>query len=87
MLSCMKTQLTDNKLQKNKNFGFGSILCTFLFERVSMMSPRAHIREHLRSWHVMVQWTELLAWLGRWQLCNPYDDECFFLVGALGSLY
>jgi hypothetical protein len=37
MLNYMKSQLTDCKLRKAKNFFFGSVLCTFFFEQVPMM--------------------------------------------------
>jgi len=43
MLNNMKVQLTDCNLRKAKNFFFGSVMCTFFFERVPMMSPRTQI--------------------------------------------
>jgi hypothetical protein len=39
MLECMKRQLTECRGQNNKNFGFGTILCSFFFERVPSLSP------------------------------------------------
>jgi hypothetical protein len=77
MLTCMKSQLTDCKLRKNKNFGFGSVLCTFFFERVPMMSLGTYMRGHVRPWPSIVLWTELLARLGGGQMSNPFDDDFF----------
>jgi hypothetical protein len=39
MLDCMKRQLTECRGWSNKNFGFGTILCSFFFERVPSLSP------------------------------------------------
>jgi hypothetical protein len=40
MLNNMKEQLTDYKLRKTNKFYFGSVLYTFFFEQVPMMSPQ-----------------------------------------------
>ena len=42
----MKQQLSDCKMGRVRNFGFGSILSTFLFERVPGLSPRVEIPPH-----------------------------------------
>jgi hypothetical protein len=39
MLTCMKRQLTDCRVRAHRNFGFGTILCSFFFERVPSLSP------------------------------------------------
>jgi hypothetical protein len=39
MLDCMKRQITECQGKSNKNFGFGTILCSFFFERVPSLSP------------------------------------------------
>jgi hypothetical protein len=54
MLTCMKTQLTDCKLWKRKNFGFGSVLCAFFFERVLGISPRDFVKEHQQPWPTLI---------------------------------
>ena len=46
MLSNMKQQLSDCKMGKVRNFGFGSILSTFFFEHVPGISPRVEIPPH-----------------------------------------
>ena len=44
--STMKQQLIDFKLGRIKNFGYASILSTFLFERVPNLSPGVNIPRH-----------------------------------------
>jgi hypothetical protein len=39
ILDCMKRQLTECHGRENKNFGLGTILCSFFFERVPSLSP------------------------------------------------
>jgi hypothetical protein len=40
LLENMKRQLTDFRQRRHRNFGFGTILCSFFFERVPCFSPR-----------------------------------------------
>ena len=47
LLSNMKQQLSDCKMGRVRNFGFGSILSTFFFERVPGISPRVDIPPHV----------------------------------------
>ena len=42
----MKQQITDYKMGRIRNFGFGSILSAFFFERVSRLIPRVEIAPH-----------------------------------------
>ena len=46
LLSNMKQQLSDYKMGRVQNFGFGSILSTFFFEQVPGLSPRVDIAPH-----------------------------------------
>ena len=46
LLSNMKQQLSDCKMGRVQNFGFGSILSTFFFEHVLGISPRVDIPPH-----------------------------------------
>jgi hypothetical protein len=64
-------------LRKNKNFGFGSVLCAFFFERVLGISPRTHVREHQRTWPTLIQWIELLTHLAGGAVFNPFSDDFF----------
>jgi hypothetical protein len=43
MLDCMKRQLTECRIRENQNFGFGTVLCSFFFERVLSHIPREMI--------------------------------------------
>jgi hypothetical protein len=40
LLECMKRQLTDCRQRTQRNFEFGTILCSFFFERVLSFSPQ-----------------------------------------------
>jgi hypothetical protein len=44
LLEVMKRQLTDCRQREHRNFGFGTILCSFFFERVPCFSPRMTVR-------------------------------------------
>src|SRR5713226_238156 len=46
LLSNMKHKLSDYKMGRVQNYGFGSILSTFFFERVPVLSPRVDIAPH-----------------------------------------
>ena len=46
LLGNMKQQLSEYKLGKMRNFGFSSILSTFLFEHVLGLIPRVEINPH-----------------------------------------
>jgi hypothetical protein len=77
LLTCMKAQLTGCKQGKMKNFGFGSLLCCFFFERVPMMSPRVDIHLHYVRDGTMDRWTEVLPRKGGGHLGDPWDDAFF----------
>jgi hypothetical protein len=49
LLANMKSHLADCKHGKKRNFGFTSIFCSFLFERVLGLSPRVDISPHIPS--------------------------------------
>jgi hypothetical protein len=77
MLNNMKAQLTDCKLRKAKNFFFGSVLCTFFFEWVPMMSPQ---NTHTRTPTTMANHGPMdraHSSLGGGKMSNPYDDDFF----------
>jgi hypothetical protein len=58
-LECMKRQLTDCHLRTYRNFGFGTILCSFFFERVPSFSPRVVVRGHQASLPAVCRWAVL----------------------------
>jgi hypothetical protein len=53
LLEVMKRQLTDCRQRTHRNFGFGTILCSFFFERVLCFSPHMTVRGHLATFPVV----------------------------------
>jgi hypothetical protein len=49
LLDCMKRKLTDWRLRNQRNFGFGTIIFSFFFERVSSFIPQEVVRGHQAS--------------------------------------
>jgi hypothetical protein len=60
LLDCMKRQLTDCRLWNHRNVGFGTILCSFFFERVPSFSPREVVRGPQASLPMLCRWAVLL---------------------------
>jgi hypothetical protein len=56
LLDCMKRKLTECQMRRHRNFGFGTILCAFFFERVPSLSPREIVRGHVASSPVVNNW-------------------------------
>jgi hypothetical protein len=77
MLVCMKRQLTECRRRTNKNFGFGTILCSFFFERVPSLSPRETVRGHIASFPAVSRWAVLLPRQGGGRTVEAFDDKFF----------
>jgi hypothetical protein len=60
LLASMTGQLTACRQQTHRNFGFGTILCSFFFERVPCFSPRLTVRGHLATFPAVCRWAALL---------------------------
>jgi hypothetical protein len=73
----MKRQLTDCRLWTQKNFGFGTMLCSFFFERVSSFSPRVVVGGHQDSLPAMCRWAVLLLRQGGERTNESFDDDLF----------
>ena len=59
------------------NFGFGSILSTFFFERVPRLIPRVDIAPH-GDWDLAQQrWANVMRRLEGGRVANPYPAEFF----------
>jgi hypothetical protein len=56
LLASMIGQLTDCRQRTHRNFGFGTILCLFFFERVPCFSPRLTIRGQLATFPAVCRW-------------------------------
>jgi diadenosine tetraphosphatase ApaH/serine/threonine PP2A family protein phosphatase len=77
MLDCMKRQLTECRIWEHHNFGFGTIFCSFFFERVPSLSPRETIRGHKASLPVLCRWEVLLLRQGGGRTIEAFDDKFF----------
>jgi hypothetical protein len=77
LLECMKRQLTDCHLRTHRNFGFGTILCSFFFERVLSFSPRVVVRGHQASLPAVCRWAVLLPRQGGGRTNESFDDDFF----------
>lgn len=79
MLDCMKRQLIECCGRSNKNFGFGTILCSCFFERVPSLSPRETVRGHVALLPAVCRWATLLPRLGGGRTIEVFDDTFFDL--------
>ena len=77
MLPIFKDQLTKCRQGELKQFGFGSILACFFFERVPQMRPRVTFRS-LRAWDPrMLGWVQIMAHTGVGRGRVKFDDLFF----------
>jgi hypothetical protein len=60
LLASMTGQLTACRQRTHRNFRFGTILCSFFFERVPCFSPRLTVRGHLATFPAVCRWATLL---------------------------
>jgi hypothetical protein len=77
LLECMKRQLIDCYQRTQRNFGFGMILCSFFFERVSCFSPREVVRGHKASFLSICRWAVLLPRQSGGRTNESFDDDFF----------
>jgi hypothetical protein len=73
----MKRQLTDCRQRTHRNFGFGTILCLFFFERVPCFSPRLTVRGHLATFPAVCRWAALLPRQGGGRTVEAFNDDFF----------
>ena len=59
MLDCMKRQLTEFRIREHQNLGFGTVLCSFFFERVPSLSLLETIQGHNASLPALCRWVAL----------------------------
>ena len=76
LLSIYKDQLTKCQQGELKQFGFGSILASFFFERVPQMKPQVVFTElRARDPH-MLRWVQIMACTGagrgKVNFCDPF---------------
>jgi hypothetical protein len=77
MLNYMKRHLTECRERSNKKFDFGTILCSFLFERVPSLSPRETVWGHVASFPLVCKWAALLPRMGGGRTIEAFDDKLF----------
>ena len=77
LLEVMKRQLTDCRQRNHRKFGFGTILCSFFFERVPCFSPRMTVRGHLATFPAVCRWAALLPRQGGGRTVESFDDDFF----------
>jgi hypothetical protein len=77
LLEAMRRQLTDCRERTHRNFGFGTILCSFFFERVPCFSPRVTVRGHLASFPAVCRWATLLPRQGGGRTVEAFNDDFF----------
>jgi hypothetical protein len=77
LLECMKRQLTNCHLRTHRNFRFGTILCSFFFERVLSFCPRVVVQGHQASLPVVCRWAVLLLRQGGGRTNESFDDDFF----------
>jgi hypothetical protein len=77
LLESMKAQLTACRQRTHRNFGFGTILCSFFFERVPCFSPRMTVRGHLATFPAVCRWAALLPRQGGGRTVEAFNDDFF----------
>ena len=78
LLANMKEQLTYIRRGQTKNFGFGTILCTFFFEKVPALRPRVAVAISSPRDPRMGRWDDLMKRLGGGEVPrNAFDDHFF----------
>jgi hypothetical protein len=75
LLDCMKRQLTECHMWRHRNFGFGTILCAFLFERVPSIIPQEIVRGHAAKFPAVSRWEALMPRQGGGRTMEAFDDK------------
>ena len=64
LLASIYTQLTACKHGRQMNFGYGSLICSFFFERIPTLAPRVSLSPPPPREPQMMRWTRLWYYLG-----------------------
>jgi hypothetical protein len=80
MLVLMKRELIECRRRTNKKFRFGTILCSFFFEKVPSLSPRETVWGHAPSFPTVSRWENLFLRHGGGRTIEAFDDK--FLIGG-----
>jgi hypothetical protein len=74
----MKGYLIECKYGSKRNFGFASILCSFIFERVLGLGPRVEILPRGPHGPAMARWIEVMRRQRGGRVPTPYNNDFFF---------
>lgn len=77
LLASMTGQLTACRQRTHRNFGFGTILCSFFYERVPCFSPQRTVRGHLATFPTVCRWVALLPRQGGGRTTEVFNDDFF----------
>jgi hypothetical protein len=77
LLASMTGQLTACRQWTQRNFQFGTILCSFFFERVPCFSPRLTVRGHMATFPAVCRWAALLPRQGGGRTTEAFNDDFF----------
>jgi hypothetical protein len=78
LLANMKSQVTKCKQGGKRNFGFASILCSYIFERVLGLGPRVEILPRGPRDQAMARWTEVMRQQGGGRVSTPYNKDFLY---------
>ena len=71
LLGNMKHQLNECKMGRVRNFDFSSILSTFFFKRVPILSPKVDVPLHRVQYLAQRHWADAMRRLGGGMVSNP----------------
>ena len=77
-LTNTKSQLTSIQKGQMKNFGYGTILCSFFFEKVLGLRPKVSVSISSPRDPQMGRWADLMKLLGGDDLSRMTFDDKFF---------
>jgi hypothetical protein len=77
VLVCMKRQIIECRRRTNKKFGFDTMLCSFLFKWVAIISPRETVRGHVAFFPAVIRWEVLQPRQGGGRTIEGFDDKFF----------
>jgi hypothetical protein len=77
LLGNMKSQFTECKKGGKINFGFASILCSFIFELILGLGPRVKILPRGPHDPTMAWWTKVMRRRGG-RVPTPYNKDFFY---------
>ena len=77
LLSNMKHQLSECNMGRVWNFGFSSILSTFFFDHVPILSPRVDVPLHGVQDPAQRRWADAMRRLRGGRVSNPYPTNFF----------